>query len=100
MLPASAKHTLTAAFDDPARTCLPTIVTRRTPYRVTAGRIITEALEIPVTHHCNLTCRSCSHLSPVSHKTSVDPDELTRDLSVLSRYYQPLNDRLLGDYPL
>jgi len=53
-----------------------------------------------VVEHCNLSCRSCSHLSPVVAKRVVDPADVERDLSVLARHYRAKWVRLLGGEPL
>jgi organic radical activating enzyme len=69
-------------------------------YDVLDGRIQTEACEINVVHHCNLSCRSCSHLSPIFRREVVDPDAVYRDLSCLAPHYEPTHVRLLGGEPL
>ena len=69
-------------------------------YQVIDGRIQAEACEINVVHHCNLSCRSCSHLSPVSPRLAVDPDAVHRDLAALAPHYRPKHVRLVGGEPL
>jgi len=69
-------------------------------YRVVGGKIQTPACEVEIVEHCNLSCRSCSHLSPVLPKYSVDPDEVARDLTLLSRHYRARWVSLLGGEPL
>lgn len=69
-------------------------------YRVVDGRILNRRCEINVAEHCNLSCRACSHLSPVNPKTFVDPDVVARDLTALSRSYHAKVVRLLGGEPL
>jgi hypothetical protein len=57
-------------------------------------------LEIGLTEHCDLSCRSCSHVSPVLHRRELDVDRLARDLAILSRHYHARRVRLLGGEPL
>lgn len=64
------------------------------------GRIQARACEINVTHHCNLSCRSCSHTSPVLRRRLADPDLVYRDLATLAPHYRPEHVRLLGGEPL
>lgn len=87
-------------FDDPSRANLPIEVNGRSPYRVIDGCIVSEALEISVTEHCNLSCRSCSHLSPVFKKKNVEPEQVEADLSLLARHYKAAHVRLVGGEPL
>ena len=56
--------------------------------------------EISVTHHCNLSCRSCSHLSPVMKRSFVDAGRVRADLATLAPYYHVDAVRLLGGEPL
>jgi organic radical activating enzyme len=69
-------------------------------YRVVDGRILNRRCEINVAEHCNLSCRGCSHLSPVNSKSFVDPHVVARDLNALSRSYHAKVVRLLGGEPL
>jgi organic radical activating enzyme len=69
-------------------------------YRIVDGRILNRRCEINVAEHCNLSCRSCSHLSPVLSKSFADPDVVARDLTALSRSYHAKVVRLLGGEPL
>lgn len=64
------------------------------------NRIHSIGCEINVVHQCNLSCRGCSHLSPVVPKSFVDPEIVYRDLSRLAAYYSAGNVRLLGGEPL
>jgi hypothetical protein len=65
------------------------------------GFIDNPALEIMAAHGCNLTCRSCTHASPVLRpKDIADPDTTYRDLSRLARFYRPRRVKLLGGEPL
>jgi GTP 3',8-cyclase len=69
-------------------------------YRWVEGRIHNSKCEINVAEHCNLSCRSCSHLSPVVPKAFVDPAEVLTDLTALARHYRVDVVRLLGGEPL
>ena len=69
--------------------------------RLDNGRIYNpQSLEINVTHHCNLSCRACSHLSPVFRRAVVDPDTLFRALSDLAQGSRASACKLLGGEPL
>jgi organic radical activating enzyme len=69
-------------------------------YPVVEGRIQAPRCEVNVVEHCNLACRSCSHLSPVLPKSIVDAALLYRDLALLARHYHAGTVRLLGGEPL
>ncbi len=56
--------------------------------------------EINVAHHCNLSCRGCSHLSPVWPKEFLHPAQLKSDLAKLAKVYRAERIRLLGGEPL
>ena len=72
----------------------------RDRYVVRNGKIESLALEINVVEHCNLACRSCSHLSPVVRPALVDNEQLERDLHILAKHYHVGQVRLLGGEPL
>ena len=69
-------------------------------YKVGDGIIYSNACELNVVHHCNLSCRGCSHLSPVIEKHYMSPDKALEDLSTLAKYYRSEHVRLLGGEPL
>jgi organic radical activating enzyme len=69
-------------------------------YEVIDGRIQARKLEIGVAEHCNLSCRSCSHLSPTLKKHLVDADQIVGQLELLAPHYEPGYVRLLGGEPL
>src|SRR5207244_8220950 len=56
--------------------------------------------EITVAQHCNLSCRACTHLSPLLSKDFVDPETLRSDLTTMAKYYHTKYARLLGGGPL
>jgi organic radical activating enzyme len=65
------------------------------------GLIHESSLEIMAAHGCNLTCRSCTHASPVLRpKDIADPDTTYRDLTRLARCYRLQEVLLLGGEPL
>ena len=65
------------------------------------GLIHNGNLEIMAAHGCNLTCRSCTHASPVLRpKDIADPETTARDLSRLARCYRANRVKLLGGEPL
>lgn len=73
-----------------------------------AGKsVLTDGLIVPPTHlelnvvdHCNLTCRSCNHASPVMPAWFADPDAVYRDYAILAKYYRPAFVKVLGGEPL
>jgi GTP 3',8-cyclase len=64
------------------------------------GKIVTEACEVNAVHHCNLTCRGCSHLSPILPKKAADPAVVFESLSKLSRVAAPSRVQIVGGEPL
>ena len=50
-------------------------------YNIINGKIITRKFTISATHHCNLSCRSCTHLSPIANKVFVEPGSIQRVLA-------------------
>lgn len=42
-------------------------------------------IEFNLVRHCNYSCRSCNHFSPIADRWFMDPAELRRDLGVLSK---------------
>ena len=67
---------------------------------VTGGMIKALKCEVNPVEHCNLSCASCSHLSPAQKKFVVDPGDLERDLTLLSRHYHARWVRFVGGEPL
>lgn len=63
-------------------------------------RIQAKKLELGIAEHCNLACRSCSHVSPVLPKRYMDPQGLSDDLEILSRVYHAHVVSLVGGEPL
>jgi len=69
-------------------------------YRLKDGRILNRTCEVNIVEHCNLRCRSCTHLSPVLPKHFVDPGALSSDLTTLARSYHANVLKILGGEPL
>ncbi len=71
-------------------------------YRVESdGLVHNEAIEINAVHGCNLTCRGCSHQSPLlSPRSIADPAATHRSLSDLATVYRADRVRILGGEPL
>jgi len=69
-------------------------------YRLKDGRILNRTCEVNIVEHCNLRCRSCTHLSPVLPKHFIDPGALSSDLTTLARSYHATVLKILGGEPL
>lgn len=61
--------------------------------------IIVESLEIHVSYHCNLSCKGCSHMSPLENETFINEEEIYDNLKVLSKYLHCTYIRLIGGEP-
>ena len=59
-------------------------------------------LDIHITEHCNLNCKSCAHFSPIAEKKFIDLNKLTQTYTNLCKYYNKFFDsiHLLGGEPL
>lgn len=62
--------------------------------------MLSDGLEVVVTHHCNLRCRACAYLSPVQHPDQADPRSLRRCLTALAGCFHASEARILGGEPL
>ena len=69
-------------------------------YRIKDGRVLNRTCEVNIAEHCNLRCRSCTHLSPALPKHFVDPGDLRSDLTTLARSYHANVLKILGGEPL
>lgn len=70
-------------------------------YDIGDGRLVNpEGVEVNVALQCNLTCRACTHLSPVLPRSLIDPDRVHADLSALATAYRCAFVKLLGGEPL
>jgi organic radical activating enzyme len=70
------------------------------PVAMVDGRVRTEAVEINVVRHCNISCRSCSHGSPSMRPWFVEPGQVERDLAALRPWMDVEHVRILGGEPL
>lgn len=57
-------------------------------------------VEIIATDHCNTSCRSCNHGSPMLARYTVEPESVHRDCSILAKVYRPPIIKVLGGEPL
>ena len=65
-------------------------------YRVKNHIIYTRVLEVNAVRHCNLSCRSCSHSSPLANKQVYHVDKVKSDLEKLSRFLKCETIRVVG----
>jgi hypothetical protein len=68
--------------------------------RSAPAKIANARIEINVVEHCNLSCRSCSHLSPLMPRRIVSPEQVAEDLARLGSAYHARWVRLVGGEPL
>jgi cyclic pyranopterin phosphate synthase len=64
------------------------------------GRLRHPHCEVAIVEHCNLSCRACSHLSPVMPRREMSSDDVARDLGLLWEHYESRWVVLLGGEPL
>jgi MoaA/NifB/PqqE/SkfB family radical SAM enzyme len=58
-------------------------------------------IEVHITEHCNLNCRSCSHFSPLAEKLFLSPETFETDCARLAEVTDKLTViKLLGGEPL
>ena len=69
-------------------------------YRVENGMILTRAIEINAVRHCNLSCKGCSHSSPISKYKIYEPRILEKDLINISKFLRAEFTRVVGGEPL
>lgn len=69
-------------------------------YRVNNNKIITRAIEVNAVRQCNLSCKGCSHSSPIASKRIYELESLKRDLKNLSKYLNSEFIRIVGGEPL
>ena len=69
-------------------------------FRVLNSTIFSDALEVDVVDHCNISCRSCDHLAPIAARAFVDPDLLERDLLLLAGCFHARRFLLVGGEPM
>ncbi|MBV9385887.1 MAG: radical SAM protein [Chroococcidiopsidaceae cyanobacterium CP_BM_ER_R8_30] len=56
--------------------------------------------ELNVVHHCNLSCRACTHLAPTLEKHFADANKIFDDFLILAKYYRTKVVKILGGEPL
>lgn len=61
--------------------------------------ITVESLELHVSNHCNLSCRGCSHLTPLESPCFINLDETIKSLNLLKKHLHCKVIRLLGGEP-
>jgi organic radical activating enzyme len=76
------------------------VATVPSSYPVVDGVIQAPQLELNVVENCNLSCRSCSHLSPVLSKHRIDAGSVEQTLALLSRHYHATWLKVVGGEPL
>ncbi|MBM3467999.1 MAG: radical SAM protein [Alphaproteobacteria bacterium] len=59
-----------------------------------------EGLEINASLQCNMSCKSCAHLSPLYRKKDADPQSVRHDLEILNHSYHASYVKILGGEPL
>lgn len=70
-------------------------------YQIINGKIYNpDACEVNVVYHCNLSCRGCSHLSPIVPNHFVEPLQVFNDLAIVAKYYSSRYIRIIGGEPL
>jgi len=63
-------------------------------------KVALQRVQVPIVEGCNLTCHSCSHLSPLFPLRYVDPDTLADDLAAIDRVASAKFVKVLGGEPL
>lgn len=69
-------------------------------YCVENNMIFTRAIEINAVRHCNLSCKGCSHSSPISECKIYEPNVLEKDLTNISKFLKAEFVRVVGGEPL
>lgn len=57
-------------------------------------------LELIAVDHCNISCRTCNHASPLVPAWFADPDVVRRDFAILAKSFRPAFVKVLGGEPL
>ena len=63
-------------------------------------KIYSETCELNITRHCILSCRACSHFSPLAKKYNMPLSMIFNDLAILSKVFYVNHVRILGGEPL
>ncbi len=61
--------------------------------------IAVKSLEIHVSYHCNLSCKGCSHMTPLEKEKFIDEKDIYDTLKILSMYLHCDVIRLIGGEP-
>ncbi len=69
-------------------------------FEIKNGSVLSDSLEVHAVDHCNLSCLSCSHLSPLSPKRRPALASIERSLARLARVYRAKTAKVLGGEPL
>lgn len=69
-------------------------------YRICENKVLTRAIEVNAVTQCNLSCKGCSHCSPIAENKIYNPDQLKRDLMILSKFLKTEFVRVVGGEPL
>ena len=69
-------------------------------YRVINDKVETRAIEINAVRQCNLSCKGCSHCSPIANSKIYDTEVLKEDLVRLSKFLKSEFIRIVGGEPL
>lgn len=85
-------------LNDDERTNLP--LDGPSNYRVVNNIIYTRSIEINATKFCNLSCKGCSHSSPITDKHLYLLDTLNNDITLLSKFLRCEIVRVVGGEPL
>ena len=59
-----------------------------------------ESLELSISYHCNISCKGCSHCSPLFEKEYFDVYNEIKNLKILSEYLNIKIVKLIGGEPL
>ena len=69
-------------------------------YRICENKVLTRAIEVNAVTQCNLSCKGCSHCSPIAENKIYNPAQLKRDLMILSKFLKTEFVRVVGGEPL
>lgn len=61
--------------------------------------IAVKSLEIHVSYHCNLSCKGCSHMTPLEKEKFIDENDIYDKLKILSKCLHCEVIRLIGGEP-
>jgi organic radical activating enzyme len=70
------------------------------PFVVAGERLHSRVLEVVTVEQCNLSCRSCTHHSPLSPNWQVEPGRLAQLLAALGRAFRCDVVKMMGGEPL